>query len=271
MAQEHGHLTTEQLSALLDGELSAEEQAWAEEHLKQCGPCSLQLADLRQTVAMLHALPQPKLPRSFTLSPEALAMPAQTRPQPIPLATARRRAWPSPVLTTIRTISTLAAMVGIVILLSGLLSFSHGGMATSGTASSNAPSSGGAVSQNAQPAAPHMTATAQSQSTQQSYGATTSANATAQAQQRATAIAHEQQQVTATAQAQQEQATATATRAQSPPMNRPEQEPSAPAPWFDLGQPGGRALLGLCLLVLSVVGFVVLRLQRKRLNGAVTK
>ncbi len=70
MAQDKRHLTTEQLSALLDKEASAEEQAQWEAHLSTCPQCQRALTALRQTVAMLHALPQPTLPRSFVLSME---------------------------------------------------------------------------------------------------------------------------------------------------------------------------------------------------------
>jgi anti-sigma factor RsiW len=61
------HLTTEELSALLDDQLSEQEQAYCDAHLKSCQQCQLALTDLKQTVSLLHALPEPELPRSFVL------------------------------------------------------------------------------------------------------------------------------------------------------------------------------------------------------------
>jgi len=61
VAQENHHLTTEQLSAHLDGQLSDLEQSQLEAHLKTCEWCQQALTDLRRTVALLHALPRPAL------------------------------------------------------------------------------------------------------------------------------------------------------------------------------------------------------------------
>ena len=125
MAKQEQHLTTARLSALIDGQLSPEEQRQSETHLQSCAVCQQQLAELRQTVALLHALPQPPLPRSFVLP---TAEPASVSFQSIhparPLAPVtllpRRNAWPAYVTGAVRTVSTLAALVGIVFLLSGL-------------------------------------------------------------------------------------------------------------------------------------------------------
>ena len=122
MAKQEQHLTTARLSALIDGQLSSEEQRQSETHLQSCAVCQHQLAELRQTVVLLHALPQPPLPRSFVLP---TAEPARASFQNIrPLAPVtplpRRNAWPTYVTGVVRTVSTLAALVGIVFLLSGL-------------------------------------------------------------------------------------------------------------------------------------------------------
>ena len=61
------HLTTEQLSAFLDKQLTPQEQAFFDAHMQSCSRCQNALGELRRTVVLLHALPQPSLPRSFTL------------------------------------------------------------------------------------------------------------------------------------------------------------------------------------------------------------
>ncbi|HLX39760.1 MAG TPA: zf-HC2 domain-containing protein, partial [Ktedonobacteraceae bacterium] len=76
MAQHNDrHLTTEQLSAFIDKQLAAEEQAACTAHLQTCQQCQQALAALRQTVMLLKALPQPALPRSFVLPTNLIVMP----------------------------------------------------------------------------------------------------------------------------------------------------------------------------------------------------
>ena len=152
MAKQEQHLTTARLSAYIDGQLSSEEQTQTEAHVQTCAVCQQQLAELRQTVALLHALPQPPLPRSFVLptAEPALAASRSTRPArplapitPLP----RRTGWPVYVMGATRVVSTLAALVGIIFLLSGLFgtvipngsTTSSGGSITSGGASSTQP------------------------------------------------------------------------------------------------------------------------------------
>lgn len=70
------HLDDEMLSAYLDeaqGRLNASERARAEAHLAACARCREELAALATTRAMLHALPQVELHRSFILTPELAA------------------------------------------------------------------------------------------------------------------------------------------------------------------------------------------------------
>jgi anti-sigma factor RsiW len=122
VAQEKGHLTTEQLSTLLDREVSAEVQARWEAHLNTCPQCQQELAGLRQMVTLLHALPQPMLPRSFALPLEAAE--AIEDPQsavPTPIRRVPRRTLNPYVRRVLRTMSALAAVIGIVFLLSGVL------------------------------------------------------------------------------------------------------------------------------------------------------
>ena len=125
MAKQEQHLTTARLSAYIDGQLSPEEQRQSETHLQSCAVCQQQLAELRQTVALLHALPQPPLPRSFVLPTAEPAIASlqgirSVRPlAPIP-PLPRRNGWPTYVTGAVRVASTLAALIGIVFLLSGL-------------------------------------------------------------------------------------------------------------------------------------------------------
>lgn len=98
----------ERLSAYLDGELPASERAALDAHLPDCAQCQRELAALRQTRALLGALPAPALPRDFRL-------PAQ----PTIAATSRRRppAWTRPA----QAIGTIAAMIGLAFLIATAL------------------------------------------------------------------------------------------------------------------------------------------------------
>ncbi len=153
MAQQRSrHLTIEQLSALLDKQLSPQEWAVCQAHLRACQQCQGVLADLRQTSVLLRALPQPALPRSFVL-PATITSPAgqisrpETRAAVTPITRGRRSAWPSYLRVSTRFISTIAAALGIIFILSGLLvSLPRGGGATSsGSAPVTASSSSNAA------------------------------------------------------------------------------------------------------------------------------
>ncbi|MBN9390720.1 MAG: zf-HC2 domain-containing protein [Chloroflexi bacterium] len=52
-----------------DGTLGASERANLEKHLKECGICQSDLDGMRQTVTLLHRLPEQTVPRSFAISP----------------------------------------------------------------------------------------------------------------------------------------------------------------------------------------------------------
>ena len=62
------HISEELLSVYLDDQLKAEDQERLERHLHDCSGCRRELARLRQTVAMLQAMPRVPVPRAFTLS-----------------------------------------------------------------------------------------------------------------------------------------------------------------------------------------------------------
>jgi len=131
------HLTTEQLSAFLDKQLSTQEQAIVDAHLRDCQPCQQSLAGLRQTVALLHALPQVEVPRSFTLPARIAAVQEQ---QPIPVnpvvvpISQRNRARRRGMQGAIRVVSALAAVLGLIFILSSFVTISpHGGASTAST------------------------------------------------------------------------------------------------------------------------------------------
>lgn len=130
MSHNDPHLTIEQFSELINERLTPQERAQAEEHLQHCAQCQEELTDLRRVVAMLRALPRPESPRSF-------ALPANTKVTPLVAVTSR----PSRLRAAGRAISLLAAVVGIALLLSSLVSLSSGGAATMATSTSGPASS----------------------------------------------------------------------------------------------------------------------------------
>lgn len=230
MSHNDWHLTTDQLSALLDGQLSSDEQA--QEHLHTCKQCQLRLADLQQTVKLLHALPQPRLPRSFTLPvSDAVVTPISaprksTTNQP---ASQHRRTRSGYMRTTMRTLSTLAAVLGIAFLLSTALPFAQGRSTPSPSAASSS--------------APVNTAAATKDQSQTGQGALATKTTP---------------QTTLTPRAVTPHATATpATAPHAPPL------PGTPArPLIDLNNAGERALLGLALLILGILSLLILSRRR---------
>jgi anti-sigma factor RsiW len=137
----------ETISAYVDDALAPHERADFERHLNTCATCQRELEALRQVRALLRRLPSPALPRSFTLPAEPGAAPARlaTRPAPSPTpartpASARTVIpWPQRAGKIAQRIGTLAAAVGIVLLLASAVQ-GHGGFATgTSTASSNIP------------------------------------------------------------------------------------------------------------------------------------
>lgn len=146
------HLTTEQLSALLDQQLPSQEQAEYNAHLKTCRQCQKAMADLKLTVALLHALPQPTLPRSFVLpatvghTDEQPARPVHPVHSVRPLTTTTRRTPPNRLghlaRRSIRTLSTIAAVIGLIFILSSFLSTHSFGGATTTSNTASMPTSG---------------------------------------------------------------------------------------------------------------------------------
>lgn len=72
----------EQLSAYLDGELDARHAENVERHLSTCAACSALLDELRETRAMLSALPAQTPRRSFVLGAEYARAPVQEAARP---------------------------------------------------------------------------------------------------------------------------------------------------------------------------------------------
>ncbi len=239
MAQKHDeHLTTEQLSAFVDKQLSPDEQAVFDAHLSACQQCQRKLADLRLTVGLLRALPQEGVPRSFGLPAPVQERPARRVAVVTPVAR-QRRAWPNALQRTVRTVSTLAAVLALIFIISGVvqpLHFGGGGASTASEAGPVIPNNG-ASGASKSPITPHVIRTA--------IPGQTAQGATAQP-------------------TQTPGPTPTPTPRSSivsgsgPPAN---QTPALP-PFLDLGQPQGRLTIGALLLVLSVIGLVITRRRR---------
>ena len=125
MQKNHAHLTTEQLSAFLDKELSTQEQSLCQAHLTTCDSCQQQLEELQQTVLLIRALPQVPQPRSFVLPIEstiqntAVAEQTTSIRQRAKLTAHRSLLSPRYVRTTMHLASTLVAVLGLFFILSG--------------------------------------------------------------------------------------------------------------------------------------------------------
>jgi len=224
VAKQDQHLTTARLSAWLDGQLSSAELAQSETHLQTCEVCQQQLAELRQTVALLRGLPRPKLPRSFVLPTAALSQHETRAEHPrapiIPLR--RHTGWPGRIATAARVISTLAAVLGIVFLLSGLfgtvIDVQRGtsGVSVTSNGNANGTTMTPAGVQKPQVVTPHEGADRPTPAVTPSIGGN---------------------------------------KQTAPPMQQSWLQSFTA--FFGVDMAGTRALLGLALLVLGIVGFVV--------------
>lgn len=146
----------EQLSALLDNQLGEQEHAALEAHLRDCAECQAELASLQQIRALLRALPQPTLARNFTLPLDvAVEEPPEVEPvhQPVPqpaqhprsLRHVREQRWKRPV-QVMQWLSTVAAVLGLVLLCSSAFSSVHLSMGGASNASNSAASAPQATS-----------------------------------------------------------------------------------------------------------------------------
>lgn len=133
----------EQLSAFLDKQLPPSEQAFVDAHLRSCEQCRLALADLRATVALVRAMPQPALPRAFTLPVNVTPLPIQAAREERRLHRPARGQPParSGLRRTMRFVSAIAAVLGLLFILSGLLPFLSLGNTAGGASTASAPQS----------------------------------------------------------------------------------------------------------------------------------
>ena len=234
------HLTTEQLSAFLDKQLTPQEQAFFDAHLQSCERCQHVLAELRGTVALLRAMPEPSLPRSFT-QPAGISQEPAPRLQPLPLPVQQMRVSRSMMQRTVRAVSTLAAAIAVIFILSGLLAvIPHGGGAAS---TSNAPEASSGSAPTHVPAA-------------------TGRNITQSPQARPDTPTLGPRQSSTPG-----KSSAASTPAPTPTSDGTVQGVTTPPPtlppFLDIGQPAGRLLLGAFLLLLSIAGLIATRRRRQ--------
>jgi hypothetical protein len=141
----------EQLSAYIDGELSAAERAELERHIPGCPECQVALGELRQVHDLLAALPMPKAPRSFALPldtrQDARPVVSSLAPAPPPRRPAARRGGAG----LVQWAGGLAATIGLFLLLGGVVT----GLLGSNTRLSEAsrPSGGSSVTSAQAPSA----------------------------------------------------------------------------------------------------------------------
>ena len=140
MAQIHDeHLTTEQLSASFDKQLSPQEQAVFDAHISTCQQCQNKLSDLRLTAALLHALPEEEVPRSFVLPDNVSILPDRTIRQDAPVTALpqRQRQQRSVLRRSVRIVSTLAAVLALCFIISGMLPLLYSGAGNSASSTSS--------------------------------------------------------------------------------------------------------------------------------------
>ena len=140
MSQTHNeHLTTGQLSASFDKQLSPQEQAVFDAHIATCQQCQNRLSDLCLTAALVHALPEEEVPRSFVLPGSISIASNQTIRQDAPFTsiTRRHRAQRTVLRRSIRIVSTLAAVLALCFIISGILPLIYNGVSNSATSASS--------------------------------------------------------------------------------------------------------------------------------------
>lgn len=239
------HLTTEQLSALLDEQLFGKERAACEAHLRGCQQCRSQLADLRQTVGLLHALPEPELPRSFTLPNNLTYLRERTTPAvesgPISTATLARQRRPTPLKRPLRILSTLVAVIGLFFLVSSLITtLPHAGTGASSTINAGAPAT---------------------QSEHTSQKAAANGKSKPQAAQSST-MGPAQRTPLPTASPIPTPTPTGGESVQTPPGAHQLSPPPSSSPLPDLSTPLGLSEVGVTLLALGILGLIFTRRRR---------
>ncbi len=124
----------ELLSAYLDDELDAEEQAWLEQQLATDPALRTDLETLQQTVLLLNDLPQAPVPRNFILPPTMAGRSQAARPA---RSKAAWPAWVAPLLTAATALVALA--FGVVLSLDLMFIGAHPDARQSASAPENEP------------------------------------------------------------------------------------------------------------------------------------
>ena len=245
MSQQDLHLTTEQLSTWLDQQLTAEEQAYCSAHLGECEQCQDVLDNLQQTVNLLQSLPQIEVPRSFVLPANfksteiAQSTSNGNRQQQVDHSTAiSPHGLPTPLRRTLRTISALAAIIGLFMALSGFVATLQ--LGTSAVPMANSTSS---------------SASSQDQQAPQTKSQLTNSNANSSAGPISPPTAQ----------------TANKPQAQSMPVQNPPAGAHSTATWpilpfLDFNQSGVRLSIGILLIILGGMGFTLFAQRLKQRN-----
>jgi hypothetical protein len=242
VAQTHNeHLTTEQLSAFFDKQLSLQEQAVFDSHISACQQCQNKLSDIRLTAALLHALPEEEVPRSFVLPGSISIAPERTIRQDAPfnLIPQRRRAQRSVLRRSIRIVSTLAAVLALCFIISGILPLIYNGAGNSATTASSSSTFGKAST-----AQPGVTTPGVQQSNRVIPPKGSAATVPP----------------TETPHSLSPTGTAT-TPSSSEHVANPGQNPAIPLT-IDLSQPVARLGIGVLVLVVSILGLLFTRRRR---------
>ncbi len=77
------HVSDEELSLLIDGQLDAEKRRRVEAHLRTCAQCRRAYEDMRATVLLLRQAPRAVPPRAFTLTEADVMRPSRRRSRPL--------------------------------------------------------------------------------------------------------------------------------------------------------------------------------------------
>ncbi len=152
MAQHNDeHLTITQLSAYLDQEMALDELELCAAHVQTCQPCQAALTDLRLTSNLLSEMPQVEVPRSFALPTTFIVLPVTPTSEE---RSARKQGRGQYIARrTLRALSTIAAVIGLVFILVGALStMSY----TNHNATTMAPSNAAQHTASQAPTAPHQ-------------------------------------------------------------------------------------------------------------------
>ena len=237
------HLTGAELSAFLDKELAPEELARCDAHIQTCQTCRTALADLRLTSALLGGMPQVEVPRSFVLPTNLLTLPETPPTSPKTPALARSPSLaPSIWRRTMRTASTLVALLGLFFCLAAFTALPHGGVSMNASTHSSAGSAPVAASRDQA----NATASVQAAATLQ----TASPNAAG------TRIA-----ASSTSTHTHPGATPTPTPLSTQQADNGTSSPEQPVPAaLDLSQASGRLTVGGSLILLGLLGVLITHL-----------